>query len=331
MRKVCLLTVLFSGISLHTYGQGRISGLAFGDFYYIASHHNQALRDQNGFWFRRIYFTYDRDLGEKFATRLRLEMNHPGNFTAGDAIPFVKDAYLQWDFHAQHRFYLGILPAPMFDLIEAIWGYRSIEKTPGDLFRLGSTREVGLSFQGSLLETGVVRYHVAFGNNEATRSEGYRGKKLALALQLLPQPWAVEVYGDYGRLREGEQATTWHGLLGYRTPSLRLGAIYEAQEVTIERGRDYTLRYFSVFGSGQVAPRLYVFGRIDRMLEPNPRVGNNPYLPLATTSKATLWIGGVDIAMTPQVRFQPNVELVRYDEERLDSDVFLRWTFFVTF
>jgi len=330
MYKRSLIGLIFLFPSM-LYGQGKISGLAFGDFYYIVSHHNRSLQDQNGFWYRRIYFTYDRDLGEHFSTRLRLEMNHPGNFTAGDAVPYVKDAYLQWKLHPQHTVILGILPAPMFEQVEAAWGYRSIEKTPGDLYKLGSTREVGVAAQGSLTGDGLVRYHAAFGNGEGLRSEGYRGKKLAWALQAMPASWILELYGDYARTRRGEQATTWHGLVAYKTTSFRIGTIYEVQNVSVDRSGDYTLRYLSIFGAGRLDARVQLLGRVDRMLEPNPRVGNNTYLPLATTSKATLWISGVDIGMTPQVRFQPNVEVVTYDEEGLDADVFLRWTFLVTF
>ena len=42
----------------------------FGDYYWFASDHRDALEDQNGFWFRRIYLTYDQKFSESFSMRL---------------------------------------------------------------------------------------------------------------------------------------------------------------------------------------------------------------------------------------------------------------------
>ncbi len=58
----------------------KISGLAFGDYYYVAANHRDELVDQNGFWFRRIYLTYDHTLTKAFSLRVRLEMNSKGDF-----------------------------------------------------------------------------------------------------------------------------------------------------------------------------------------------------------------------------------------------------------
>ncbi len=43
----------------------KISGLAFGDFYWIAANHDENLKDRNGFWFRRLYLTFDKALTEQ--------------------------------------------------------------------------------------------------------------------------------------------------------------------------------------------------------------------------------------------------------------------------
>src|SRR5687768_6047215 len=37
----------------------RISGLVFGDYYWFTDHHLDNWQDQQGFWIRRAYFTYD--------------------------------------------------------------------------------------------------------------------------------------------------------------------------------------------------------------------------------------------------------------------------------
>ena len=80
----------------------KISGLMFGDYYWFAQSHRDELsstdptpvRELQGLWFRRLYLTYDYNYNERLTTRFRLEANSNGDFTGGDIVPYVKDAYL---------------------------------------------------------------------------------------------------------------------------------------------------------------------------------------------------------------------------------------------
>jgi len=86
----------------------KISGLGFGDFFWIAANHNEGLKDNNGFWFRRLYLTFDKAMTEQLDMRLRFEMNSTGNFTSDNRLePFAKDAWARWKFTDQHQAYLG--------------------------------------------------------------------------------------------------------------------------------------------------------------------------------------------------------------------------------
>ena len=40
----------------------RISGYMFGDYYYFGDDHDPKSDEQHGFWFRRVYLTYDHNL-----------------------------------------------------------------------------------------------------------------------------------------------------------------------------------------------------------------------------------------------------------------------------
>src|SRR4030065_2560618 len=72
---------------------GKFSGLTFGDYYYVVKNHNSSIKDQHGFWFRRIYFTYDYTVDQDWSARFRLEMNNEGDFKSNTTMsPFVKDA-----------------------------------------------------------------------------------------------------------------------------------------------------------------------------------------------------------------------------------------------
>jgi len=76
----------------------RFSGLMFGDFYYFSQDHDSTWENQQGFWFRRLYFTFDYTFTPNVSTRFRLEANSNGKLAGGSLTPYVKDAYLRLDF-----------------------------------------------------------------------------------------------------------------------------------------------------------------------------------------------------------------------------------------
>ena len=130
----------------------KISGLVYGDYYYVAASHRDELEDQNGFWIRRLYFTYDHTLSKALSLRVRLEANSKGDFeSTGVNTPYVKDAWLKWTFGA-HALTFGLAPTPNIDFVDAFQGYRSVEKSPIDLYRWDSSRDLGLLVQGGLGE-----------------------------------------------------------------------------------------------------------------------------------------------------------------------------------
>ena len=98
MRNLTKLLIIFSFLvgNISVFGQGKIKGYMFGDYYYVLKNHDSSIEESNGFWFRRIYFTYDHTLDDDFSVRFRLEMNSPGDFSTRSKLESaVKDAYLK--------------------------------------------------------------------------------------------------------------------------------------------------------------------------------------------------------------------------------------------
>ncbi|HET6569123.1 MAG TPA: hypothetical protein VFG50_14245, partial [Rhodothermales bacterium] len=143
-----------------------ISGLAFLDYYYtIAAPDGSELEGQNGFTYRRLYLTADYKISEAFSGRARLEAND------GSIQPFVKDLYLRWTLPSHHTLRFGIIPTPAVELSESVWGFRSLEKTPLDLFGFVSSRDMGVRLDGTAFGNGILSYNVMFANNNSVRPE----------------------------------------------------------------------------------------------------------------------------------------------------------------
>ncbi len=76
--------------------EGKVSGYFIGDYYYVADSHDEALKNENGFQFRRIYMQYDTALDDAFSVRLRFEMNSASFPEEKKKLePFVKHGYLE--------------------------------------------------------------------------------------------------------------------------------------------------------------------------------------------------------------------------------------------
>ncbi|MEX2573947.1 MAG: hypothetical protein WD317_06600 [Balneolaceae bacterium] len=322
MRRAVLL-ILFLFITATTsmaqvkVGQdGTISGLAFNDYYWVVSNHRESLEGSNGFRFRRIYLGYTHRYNDSFSGRLRLEMNSEGNYqTGGRMTPFVKDAWLKWE-NDRHEILAGISPSPTFALVESIWNYRSVEKTPLDLQRLAGSRDFGLAAKGALDESERWNYHVMVGNGNSTGPETDEGKKMMLSLSYqLTGQWVVEAYGDWNSLADDTPRKTVQGFVGYESETVAFGALYAFQQTDNPIAGDTNLDIASAFVRAALAQGTTGLLRVDHMFAPNPDGENISYLPFSNEAESTLVVAGVDFQLSEDmISLIPNIEAVIYGE-----------------
>jgi hypothetical protein len=314
----------------------RISGYMFGDYYYFGEHHDPKYDGQQGFWFRRVYLTYDHNLSSKVATRLRLEVNSSGNLTSTANTPYVKDAYLRWNYRGTHQAWFGIFPTPTFEFIESFWGLRHVEKTPADLYRTDSSRDFGLGLQGAVNQAETVRYSYQFGNESSTNAEVDTGKANRISVGYAkPTGFAVEgFYGYYARPGDTDRSV-YQVFAGYRQPKVRAAVQYYRNTRNAANGSDLELDMVSGFGVVDLVRQKWTaFARVDHFADPNPDAGGIAYLPIDPRAKYTFFLTGVEYYVLPSVRVTPNVETVSYgklpDGSSIKTDVVFRTTFYWT-
>ena len=315
----------------------KISGYMFGDYYNVLEHHNTALKGQNGFWFRRMYLTYDNTMTKRVSTRLRLEMNSPGTFTTkGTLTPYVKDAYVRYA-AGRHSVSFGIAPTPTWEFIEGFWGLRAVEKTPLDLYKWDSSRDFGILALGALNASKTVGYSFQVGNGSSTQSESDKGKVVRGALNYRSkQGFVAEGYLDKQDRAGRADYSTWQLFAGIQKPKYRLGAQYAAQtrQPATATGADLNLEMASVFAAATVAPRVSLFARVDRNFDPVPGGETIDYVAISDKATSTMTILGVDISVDKPLRLIPSVAIVTYGEDakgvRVGKDVITKMTVYFT-
>ena len=317
-------------------GSGKFSGLVFGDYYYVVENHDMSIKDQHGFWFRRIYFTYDYTYDQNWSARFRLEMGNEGDFKSSNKMtPIVKDAWLRYKF-ARQSIYLGMSGTPTFGLIEDTWGYRSVEKVPVDLYKMGSSKDFGIAGKGVFDKEGMFNYHLMFSNGSGNSQEIDKGKSVMLSLSArLKNGFIIEVYGDYADKKEHTDAYMLQGFVAYKAEMFRIGFQYSNQWIQQVNSDNKELGVLSGFVTGNISECFSLLLRGDRVFDQVPKADGIAYLPLDPYSKFTLLIFGVDFHPIKNVKLIPNIEFAKYDENNNgfapDNDLFGRLTFFWSF
>jgi len=318
-------------------GESEFSGYMFGDYYWVQAHRDSAIEGSNGFWFRRIYFTYQQKIDKQFTIRLRLEMNSRGDFgtTSAALVPYIKDAYLKWK-KDRTEVLLGISEAPTWRVLEKFWGYRSVEKTPLDLQRWGSSRDFGVAIRGKAARNDLFRYYFMLANGSGNKSEINRGKKLMATLGLHPGNFIFELYGDWNDNTGRRDFYTGQVFVGYKTRLFRVGLHYAHQLRQHPDAPDERLNLLSAFAVLKASEKVNLFARMDRNFDPNSRAARQAYLPFDPSVGNVFLLGGFEYVVYDRFQIMPNIEAIVYDKNDATgvtpkTDVVPRITFFYQF
>ena len=295
----------------------RISGLVYGDYYYVASSHRDDLEGQNGFWIRRLYLTYDHTLSKSFSLRARLEANGKGDFrSTGVNTPYVTDLWLKWAF-GRHSLTFGMAPTANIDFVDGFQGYRSIEKNPFDLYRWDSSRDLGVVVQGGLGEQARTRYSFQLGNGSGTGSEVDQSKSVrGQVVHRFAGGLVLEGYADWQDRPDGRDVSTLEAFAGWQAKTWRASLQYGRQERR-EAGPDranLSLDFLSAFAAVKVSGKATLVGRVDRNFDPIPGGETTDYVPFSDGAKSVFGYVGVDLTLHENVHLIPNVLMTAYDE-----------------
>ena len=315
-----------------------ISGYMFGDAYWVQANHDSSIAGSDGFWFRRIYLTFEKKIHKNVDVRIRFEMASSGSFSSRSTliVPFIKDAWLRWQYSKNHSAYFGISEPPSIRVVEKYWGKRYLEKTPEDLQRMESSRDFGIALRGKAVFLKGLNYHFMVGNGSGNKSENNSGKKIMASLfYRFLNAWVLDIYGDYNDNNGVNDYSTWHAFIAYNGNNLDTGLLFSSQEHRNGETFLYRMRVLSGYINYRFLKKWTAILRVDRNMDPNPEGGKISYLPFDETASSTLFIGGIEYRPTESLRFTPNVEIVQYDKNAAgitpSTDIIPRITFFFEF
>ena len=327
-------------------GTGEIKGYMIAEWYTIAGHNtgkeDGGIEGKRGLWLRRIYFTYNNQISETVKMRFRIEMNSPP-FQSNTLVPFVKDAWIDFKLGAGVHLKAGILDPPIYTILENIWGYRSLEKTPLDLYKWTSTRDFAVGLYGGQ----KFKWGGYLGQGSSTKGEVDNGKKIYLHFDYGYKGFNIALNGHYENRKEIIDEFLIHPFVSYTADWGRvcLEYAYRDEKIKPEEDDEKTYKY-NVVSAFIVWTAIK---KIDLILRYDKNWGNGyyenwkgsaaGYVPFADYSEPSFFIGAISWNATNNVWLIPNIKYATYAdpkeggkiEEKPDNDLYVNVTLWFKF
>ena len=302
-------------------GSGSIDGYMITEYYSVLQHNDPEIDGRHGFWFRRIYFTYNNALSDTIKMRLRLEMNSPGNLLSSSLLtPYVKDAYLSFKI-GQSSLIAGIQGPPSFEQLESVWGWRALEKTPLDLQKWTSSRDFGVSLKGGK----SFIYHFMFANGSSNKAEIDKGKKVFGSVGYNSGGFFLEGMAQYDHDSNKNVGDTIAQIFGcFRGDWGRVGAQYSYRSYKVEGTDALPYNIASAFGVFSLGKTVELIARYDLSFGDGykKKFGGSgiDFIPFADNHEFSFLIGAISWQVVKNVWLMPNIKYTAYKENDLLKD-----------
>lgn len=252
-----------------------------------------------GFELERSYIGYQYKMANGLSIKGVMDIGNPKGISDYQRLAYIKNAMVSWKIGGL-TLNGGLISTTQFNLQEKTWGYRYIMKSFQDLYKFGSSADLGLSadykFCNWLSADAII-----------VNGEGYKklqvkdGLNYGLGLTVTPiQGLHARFYGSINQAAYDGQENTLNGAfaLGYKTDRLMLGAEYNVMQ-NAGFTTDSNLYGYSFYASGRISSTVDVYARYDQL---------NTNDPLNAKDESAL-ILGLQMKLGQYVKLAPNFRM----------------------
>ena len=222
-------------------------------------------KDDRGFELERSYLGYEYNLGKGVSVKGVLDIGKPSAVDDYQRIAYIKNAQISWKYKGM-TLSGGLISTTQFNMQEKFWGYRYVMKSFQDLYKMGSSADLGISLAYKFNDW--VSADAIVVNGEGYKKIQYKnGFLYGLGATFTPvKGLSLRVYGglnesaDSGKKNSASLAT----FIGYKAERFTIGAEYNHQwNNGYTEGHD--LYGFSVYGNAKLAKWASVLARYDNL------------------------------------------------------------------
>ena len=256
--------------------------------------------DDRGFELDRSYLGYQYDLGKGLQVKAVMDVGQSDDVNDYHRIAYIKNAQITWE-TGNWTLNGGLISTTQFNMQEKFWGYRYIMKSFQDLYKFGSSADLGISaaykFSDWLSADAIV-----------VNGEGYKkiqkndGLMYGLGATLTPvKGLSMRVY--YG-LNEGadnnkENKQNLATFIGYKGDSFSIGAEYNLYKNDGNvKGND--MSGFSIYGTTNLSKNTSIYARYDNLSSKDN---------WNEAKEESAWMAGVQFKIGKYVKLAPNFRM----------------------
>ncbi len=249
----------------------------------------------------RVYFGYQYHFSENLTGKLNLDIGNPESGKL-EMVAYIKNAYVEYSNQRLSAFF-GLISTTQFKVQEGFWGYRYIEKSFQDAYKLGSSADLGLSiayeFTDWLSADGII-----------VNGEGYKKVqadndfRAGAGVTLTPIKGLI-LRGYFDAMSSVNAQTTLATFAGYKNKVFSLGAEYNQQQ-NVGKVGGRTLSGVSAYATVKPVKNIQVFARFDQ-LGSNPMEGASENWNIS--NDGSLIMAGIEYQPVKGVKLAPNYRL----------------------
>ena len=216
-----------------------------------------------GFELERSYLGYEYKLADGLSIKSVLDIGKSSDVSDNNRLAYVKNAMVSWK-RGNMTLNGGLISTTQFNFQEKFWGYRYIMKDFQDMYKFGSSADLGLSFSYKFAEWISADAIIVNG-------EGYKkiqindGLNYGAGVTLTPaKGFQIRLYGGINEGADNSKEDIYNlaAFAGYKGEKFSIGAEYNTMENASNK-KDADQSGWSIFTSVKASKKTELYARFD--------------------------------------------------------------------
>ena len=222
-----------------------------------------------GFELERSYLGYEYKLGNGLSVKSVLDMGKSSDVSDNNRLVYVKNAMISWE-KGGMTLNGGLISTTQFNFQEKFWGYRYIMKDFQDLYKFGSSADLGISVAYKF--TDWISADAIIVNGEGYKKiQKNDGLNYGAGVTLAPaKGFQVRLYGGINEGADESQKDKINlaAFAGYKGDKFSIGAEYNKM-YNASNKKDAHQSGYSIFTSVKLAKNTDLYARFDDLYSKN--------------------------------------------------------------
>lgn len=279
---------------------GEVFGKIFTNFNTSLSGPDQ----QTAFEVRRAYLGYEYQISREFSAEVKIDIGSPNDASQYSLLRrfgYFKTAKIQYTPYDFLELTFGLQDATQFKLQDKFWKRRYINESLMGAYKYGSSADIGAkaTFLSDKFDVDLALFN----------GEGYSSLqndntfKAALGATFRPAEGLItRIYGDLSSKSVNQGTTSLFA--GYRNNLFSVGGEY-ALHFNRNFQEDHDIKGFSILGDVKVLPKIWAFGRFDK-IESNILTGDS--VPWNLAKDETAVTAGIEFIPIKAIKIAANYQ-----------------------